>query len=54
MTIMCIQNKREEQLKQLDLLIKEAGNEARMRRKKTLDNHFKKLKRVIADAKTAA
>ena len=35
---------------QLELLIKQAGDEARIRRKATLDAHFSKLKKVIIDA----
>jgi len=34
----------------LSTLIKQAGNEARTRRKKALDEHFNKLKEVIAEA----
>jgi hypothetical protein len=34
---------------QLSELIKQAGAEARKRRKKALDNHFKKIKKIIAD-----
>jgi len=40
----------EEGEEQLFLLIKQAGNEARNRRKKVLDDHFKKLKAVIKNA----
>jgi len=40
----------EEGEEQLFLLIKQAGNEARNRRKKVLDEHFDKLKTVIKNA----
>ncbi len=40
----------EEGVEELSLLIKQAGNEARTRRKKALDEHFIKLKQVVADA----
>jgi len=35
---------------QLFILIKEAGEEARKRRKKMLNDHFEKLKQTIKDA----
>lgn len=35
---------------QLSSLIKQAGNEARNRRKQALDEHFNKLKKVVSDA----
>jgi len=40
----------EEGEEQLFVLIKEAGNEARNRRKKTLDEHFNKLNKIIKNA----
>jgi hypothetical protein len=42
--------KKENGEEQLSELIKEAGDTARMRREKALNEHFKKLKKVIADA----
>lgn len=35
--------------KALELLIKEAGREARKRKKKAMDNHFQKLHAAICD-----
>jgi len=35
---------------QLSILIKEAGAEARNRRKKALEDHFEKLNKTIKDA----
>ncbi len=40
----------EEGEEQLFMLIKEAGDEARNRRKKVLDNHFELLNKTIKDA----
>jgi DNA-binding protein YbaB len=40
----------EEGEEQLASLIKQAGNEARKRRKKTLDEHYKKIKAAVSEA----
>ncbi len=40
----------EEGEEQLSILIKEAGDEARVRRKKAMDDHFEKLNKTIKDA----
>lgn len=38
----------------LELLIKEAGREARKRKKKAMDNHFQKLQAAIRDQQSPA
>lgn len=45
-----VQDESEEAEKQLSILIHQAGDEARIRRKKMLDEHFKKLTDMIAEA----
>lgn len=42
--------RQEEGEEQLSILIKQAGDEARMRRNKALEKHFNKLKEVVAEA----
>ena len=45
-----VQDDSEEDEKHLALLIHQAGEEARVRTKKILDAHFKKLNEMIAEA----
>ena len=45
-----VQGDSEEDEKHLALLIHQAGEEARIRRQKMLDAHFKKLNDMIAEA----
>ena len=45
-----VQGDSEEDEKHLALLINQAGEEARIRRQKMLDAHFKKLNDMIAEA----
>jgi len=45
-----VQDDSEEAEKHLALLIHQAGEEARVRRQKMLDEHFKKLNDMITDA----
>ena len=45
-----VQDDSEEADKHLALLIHQAGEEARVRTKKILDDHFKKLNNMIAEA----
>jgi len=45
-----VQDDSEEAEKHLALLIHQAGEEARIRRQKMLDAHFKKLNDMIAEA----
>jgi len=45
-----VQDDSEEDEKHLALLIHQAGEEARVRTKKILDDHFKKLNNMIAEA----
>ncbi len=45
-----VQDDSEEDEKHLAILIHQAGEDARIRRKKMLDAHFKKLNDMIAEA----
>lgn len=45
-----VQDESEEPEKQLTLLIHQAGEDARTRRKKMLDEHYKKLGNMIAES----
>ncbi len=45
-----LQDDNEEEKKHLALLIHQAGEDARIRTKKILDDHFKKLNNMIAEA----
>jgi hypothetical protein len=45
-----VHTERDEGETQLSLLIHQAGDDARIRRKKMLDEHFKKLNDMIAES----